>query len=1180
MAITVEQRTAIIELVVGMFGAAPGASVLSDLVAAYEAGSSLKQIAANLAKSDQFKSIFPTFMTSGEFATKVVDQLVGSSVVAAEKTAAVALLTAQLNSGKSRSDVFVDAISALNAVASTNAAWGNAAVAFDNKVAAAVYYSVDKQLSGSSLAALQAVVSSVTNSTASLDAAKAAADAAAAPAPAPSQTFTLTANLDDVKGGAANDKFTGLLSATPANITLNALDVIDGGDGNDTLTILDESGNIAVPGVLTMSGVETVNVRSAGTANIDLTGAGISGVTTLNSTQSVAATLTAAATTNVNVSGATGAITINGGADITVSAATAAQAVTIGANTVGAGAVNITHTNQTTGAIAVDGGAKVTVVAGGATTGTVTVGQGGAPADLPTGAVSVTSTGGAYAAATAVTLGGITISGGSTVTVAQTAASASTEAAADGAAANRTQSAVSVTGTSATTEVSVSQSAPVTAVNAVAAATGVREAQSVTFTALAATETAEVNGLTFTAVKALTANEVAAAFANLTAGATHGSSPATNGIYSGTFNNALANGALMTSGAANGATVTFTEGTASTVAFTLPTDNDGAGAGAPVAVTTGVTAVTAVTGVMGVVGGAITVNGAIAGTDVLKTVSLTGFGAGSTVSSDALTALTLASSREDVTVTNAAASTLDLTLNAAGISTNTAAANLGGTYKTLNIKTTGTASDIDITAGGVETLTVSGTVVADLNTPTMGALKTITVSGSAGLSGNVSGIASVTSVDASATSGAVTVTIDTATAAYKGGTGVDTVTLNTVTITKDVSLGAGDDTLTLATGTGVPTGALAGGDGTDTLSMVAADAETLSAGAAFEAKFSGFEKIRVGAVAATQNDTIDLSNLNDISYVISAGIATNASNNQLIVNKMANGGTLEIVGAADASDIFDINLTDATGTADSLNVVTKVSTASLNFGTLDLAGIESVAITATDTNTSTITGGGVNTATFVVKDAALKTATVTGSSHLTLTLDAATTALTSLNASTLTGNLTTTTNGTVAQTVTGGSGADVLTAKGVNDVLIGGAGNDTLALTGTTANLVTLTGGAGADIFQIGVATVNVNSYATITDLAAGDRIQFSAGAATFASAKVSLGDTAVFQDYANAAIAATDTGAVTWFQIGGNSYVVENVSNNASTFVNGTDIIVRIMGAVDLSTASFSASSDTLLIA
>jgi len=274
MAITVEQRTAIIELVVGMFGAAPGANVLSDLVAAYEAGSSIKQIAANLAKSDQFKSIFPTFMTNGEFAAKVVDQLVGSEVVAAEKAAAVTLLTAQLNSGKSRSDVFADAISALNAVTSTNAAWGNAAVAFDNKVAAAVYYSVDKQLSGSSLAGLQAVVSSVTSSAASLNAAKAAADAAAAPAPAPVQTFTLTADATSVNEGSS-----ALFTLTTTNVSagaqysyaisgVSATDVT-GGSLTGTVTI-GADGKALIPVSLvadsSTEGAETLTVTVAGRA--------------------------------------------------------------------------------------------------------------------------------------------------------------------------------------------------------------------------------------------------------------------------------------------------------------------------------------------------------------------------------------------------------------------------------------------------------------------------------------------------------------------------------------------------------------------------------------------------------------------------------------------------------------------------------------------------------------------------------------------------------------------------------------------------------------------------------------------------------------------------------------------------------------------------------------------------
>jgi len=130
------------------------------------------------------------------------------------------------------------------------------------------------------------------------------------------------------------------------------------------------------------------------------------------------------------------------------------------------------------------------------------------------------------------------------------------------------------------------------------------------------------------------------------------------------------------------------------------------------------------------------------------------------------------------------------------------------------------------------------------------------------------------------------------------------------------------------------------------------------------------------------------------------------------------------------------------------------------------------------------------------------------------------------------------------------------------------------------ANLVTLTGGAGADTFNVSFAVSNSSGYATITDASATDTLVFAntASAETFTSAKIVLGDTAVFQDYANEAIQTTNEGAITWFQFGGNTYIVENMADGSS-FTNGTDIIVKLAGNIDLSTASFNASSQTLVL-
>ena len=145
------------------------------------------------------------------------------------------------------------------------------------------------------------------------------------------------------------------------------------------------------------------------------------------------------------------------------------------------------------------------------------------------------------------------------------------------------------------------------------------------------------------------------------------------------------------------------------------------------------------------------------------------------------------------------------------------------------------------------------------------------------------------------------------------------------------------------------------------------------------------------------------------------------------------------------------------------------------------------------------------------------------------------------------------------------------------DTLIGGTANDTLT---ANAGMDTLTGGSGNDTFVITTASTNVNSYATITDAHVGDTIALIANHNavpvyndTFTQSAVTLGSTAVFQDYANAVIHSTSVGAIDWFQYSGNTYIVENQSGGTS-FVNGTDVIVKLTGTVDLSHTSLNVGS------
>lgn len=1080
------------------------------------------------------------------------------------------------------------------------------------------------------------------------------------------QTFMLTEGADTKVGSAGNDVFNAnevTVAGGALKATLTDLDNLDGGAGTDTLNVTATQAALNTTTLgLTIKNIEIANFQGTQAMTVDSTA--WTGLTNLNVTKAVDnVTLTAANTTDVKVSGGEKITTVTGGKSVTVAQAMdkAADAIVINK----AGDVTVTATDSAAAA----GGIKIGVGTGNAVT----------------GAVAVTSTGAKIVGGTGtVTLDSIEVTGGTTVSVTQAATADLGDVATKGTTDNVVQGAVTVIGGAATTSVSVVQADQAVAKAAVAAIAGVSATQVVTFKAMAAGETAIIDGLTFTASKALTAAEAAAAFAGLTSTENQGQGFSSNGFYTD------ATSANWNTSAVSGATVTYTQKVAGTGTLATPT-----GTAAPTAAAgaTAVTAQTAVAGVLGVANGAVSIvdNGATAS---IKTVVVDGYSASATLGDtgtelNALTNLTLANSGAGTATVKTNAATLGLTVNdvTAGVTLTDAS------LKTLNITTATKDSKFVLnTVTTVEALNVDGTNAVDLQTTTLTGLKTVTVGGSAGLTVDASG-ANVTSVTTT-TTGTVNAKIDSSKATYTGGAGVDNVTFsNTTLAAKAVSLGAGDDTLTLATGSTtntVPTVTIDGGAGVDTLAMAAADAA--AATAAFAAKFTNFEKLSLGAVALAATNSVDLSNLNNMNYVISAGsaggvqsgtitfagteaaggddvftttitdaggtttftttvpagtaataagtvvsattsnvtgtssqtytvseaagvvsiaggtagvpfsvstvrttgtldeitagaytpVTTTAGTGTLALTKMANAGTLELTGAGTGATVTMLDATSLT--ADSFNIVTKLSTADLNYGTVAVAGVETINLTVTDT-APTVTAVGptfgtasIQTATLTLSDAAVKSITVTGNANLALT-NTDNVALTMLDASTLTGKLTATTNGTVAQTIKGGSGNDMLTAKAgatTADVLIGGAGNDTLT---SNKGLNVLTGGAGVDTFVVGEASLNVNSYATITDASVGDIIKFAGTVGTFAASKVVLGGTAVFQDYANAITAGTVANALSWFQFGGDTYIVKDMNASVASFTNGTDMIVKLTGTVDLSHASYSATLGTIEI-
>ena len=672
----------------------------------------------------------------------------------------------------------------------------------------------------------------------------------------------LTKGLDNIQGTSGNDTIIGSVDSVAANVelnTLSALDIINGGAGTDTLKIATNDAT-AVP-LANISNVEIIEVQGAN-----------AGGTTVNTT-----TLTGI--TNLNVTKTAGAIAATAGATTDVSVALKAASAAVGV--VGGKNISVDLTDVT------------------GITNAVTIGAGTAPK----GDVTVNMTG--KAATATDLLSAVTTTGGKTVSVTQKATSDASAIATNKVAATITQGAVTVTGNADTTTVTVKQDASVNAVAAVDAVAAKAATQEVTFSAMTKGQILSLDfgagALTFTANKDLTAAEAASAFANLAKDAKQGSAAASLGIY--TDANADA-GATTTTGVSDGWTsgaVQTVSATQSKVVFSNAAANPTAisnnalvtTATAPVAagVNAGTAAVAAKTGVLGVTNGAVGVTDA---NGTIKTITVDGYANSTTTTTTVLETLNLSNSgltygagkvtgAASMTVADTAA-TLALNLEKVGFSgyyngdatTTTVAAvvTLTAAPTTLNVKSTGN-NYVALADGdnAITTLNVSGTGLLDASTNDLAALKAIKVTETAGLKLNVGVANTVESVDTTGTTGTVTVSIEGNKATYAGGAGVDNVSVTNAStaISKAIDLGAGNDRLDLSATLAIdPTVEIKGGEGSDTIVLSAQAAHDRSAASTFEGKITSFEKLGIGSVAGAASYTVDMTNMDDINYVISA----------------------------------------------------------------------------------------------------------------------------------------------------------------------------------------------------------------------------------------------------------------------------------------------------------------------
>jgi Ca2+-binding RTX toxin-like protein len=427
-----------------------------------------------------------------------------------------------------------------------------------------------------------------------------------------------------------------------------------------------------------------------------------------------------------------------------------------------------------------------------------------------------------------------------------------------------------------------------------------------------------------------------------------------------------------------------------------------------------------------------------------------------------------------------------------------------------------------------------------------------------------------------------------------GGAGSDAITANAGNDT--INSGDSDDTITMAAnftfddridggaqGSGGDTLSVNGGV-TDVNFLNTSNIENLTLATAGDNRL-GFRAQAAGVTTVTMLDTAD---------TVGASTYTTA-----LAITMSNGA--DSIATGSGNDTLTFDSTDEVGATDTINfgsgsdTLTNTAVAGVaNTLTADLdnvTGLESLILTGT-------TGVDVTTVNFAAVGGAItNTLTVDASSHIT-----AGDQLIMSNLSNLaTVNFNVTGSSVGQNTLQGGAGADTLVGGAANDSVIANGGNDTFTTGGGTDTINSgagndtidlgagadsilaavgsdrITGGSGVDTYALSQANTSKFVYTTITDLTFGataaerDILTFDAStnatAETFTTTALSLGTNATFADYLDAGtVSAGSEGELSWFQFSGNTYIVQDNSSNTTFDVANGDIVVELIGLLDLS--------------
>ncbi len=414
------------------------------------------------------------------------------------------------------------------------------------------------------------------------------------------------------------------------------------------------------------------------------------------------------------------------------------------------------------------------------------------------------------------------------------------------------------------------------------------------------------------------------------------------------------------------------------------------------------------------------------------------------------------------------------------------------------------------------------------------------------------------------------------TTALVGSKGVDLVHLGDQAISQEINLGAGNDTLTLGAQTILPTTLLSGGEGVDTLELTWAQFDAMSVNPDFTDHFSDFENWTL--TNAGKEQTLDMALLTGVT-----AFSPGADFNKLTLHNFPQDGSLLLQGASSGKLSLD-NPAFVGGGSDGVKL--QVQSYANTGAQVLLRDVENLAISSIKTNERSQFDAPQ------IEGNALKKIEVEGDASLSLVMkpNQAVSQLALFDASRFVGANLSWTASSLADDVTvkgslhGNNQLDMGKALTSNIRFIGGTGNDRVTV-GAGANTISV--GSGADIVSITAPGKDNATFTTILDPHHGMRITLPEwGAASFQAARFVLNSpTASLQNYLDAVAVtrgnASSNAQAAWFQFGNNTYYVQSHHDvaTATHFVYGVDIVVKLVGLLDLSLSHLAANNALTIV-